>query len=157
MSIKAIFPFNTRGEPLQFLSYRPNRPTEKNSKQNFLAHYGQCFGRNSVVKTGLRCWERSAHSDWVLRSLDDPKLNKSSARFHDLVLSMKIALARKTKCWPPPTTANQFSITSDSLYHYTNTAAAINWKHQFNERTALVWCWATAITHFHSVRRRCEQ
>ena len=90
-----------------------------------------------VVKnrSGLMLGARSAHSDWVLRSLDDPKLNKSSARFHDLVLVYEDRLSEKDKVLATAYhSEDQFSITSDSLYHYTNTVAAINWKHQFNER-----------------------
>ena len=73
--------------------------------------------------------------------IDDPKLNKSSARFHDLVLVYEDRLSEKDKVLATAYhSEDQFSITSDSLYHYTNTVAAINWKHQFTNETALVWC-----------------
>ena len=90
-----------------------------------------------VVKnrSGIMFGARSAHSDWVLRSLKDPKLNKSSARFHDLVLVYEDRLSEKDKVLATAYhSEDQFSITSDSLYHYTNTVAAVNWKHQFNEK-----------------------
>ena len=90
-----------------------------------------------VVKnrSGIMFGARSAHSDWVLRSLKESKLNKSSARFHDLVLVYEDRLSEKDKVLATAYhSEDQFSITSDSLYHYTNTVAAVNWKHQFNEK-----------------------
>ena len=92
-----------------------------------------------VVKnrSGLLLGARSAHSDWVLRSLKDPKLKNSSARFHDLLMVYEDRLTEKDKILATAYhSEDQFSITSDSLYRYTNTVAAVNWKHQFNPKNS---------------------
>lgn len=89
-------------------------------------------------KSGLLLGFRSAHSDWILKALKDPKLKKSSASFLDGILTYEDQIGAKDKI--SATTyysQDAFSITSDSLYRYSNALAAINWKHQFNEKNSV--------------------
>ena len=89
-------------------------------------------------KSGIMIGLRSAHSNWLLRSLKDPKLNKSSAAFYDAIVTYEDQISKKDKLKATLYySQDQFSITSDSLYQYANQMAAVNWKHQYDEKNSL--------------------
>lgn len=88
-------------------------------------------------RSGLMIGLRSAHSNWLLRSLKDPKLNKSEAAFYDAIVTYEDQISEKDKLKATLYySEDQFSITSDSLYQYANQMAAVNWKHQYDEKNS---------------------
>ena len=86
-------------------------------------------------KSGMMVGFRSAHSDWLLRALKDPKLQKSSASFYDGIATYDDQLSEDDQLSMTLYLSNDaFQISSDSLYQYANRMAAVNWRHRFNER-----------------------
>jgi len=89
-------------------------------------------------RSGLMIGVRSAHSDWLLRSLKDPKLNKSEAAFYDAMVTYEDQISKKDQLQATLYySKDRFSITSDSLYQYANALATVNWKHQYDEKNSL--------------------
>ena len=90
-----------------------------------------------VVKneSSLLIGGRTTFSDWILRSLDEEELKKSEANFYDMIAKYnhKIDDSNDFK-----TTAyfskDKFSITSDSLYSYSNRLFSLRWDHSFNDK-----------------------
>jgi hypothetical protein len=86
-------------------------------------------------KSGLLLGGRSTYSNWILRSLDEPSLKNSQANFYDFMGKYahkvnKNNTVRATGYY----SKDNFSITSDSLYGYSNRLISIDWEHQFNEK-----------------------
>ena len=81
---------------------------------------------------------RGTYSDWILKSLDDEKLKKSKASFYDVVAkySHKINENNSLKV-TGYYSKDKFSITSDSLYSYSNRLTSLAWNHRFNKKNSL--------------------
>ncbi|MFS4447299.1 TonB-dependent receptor [Maribacter sp. 2307UL18-2] len=86
-------------------------------------------------KSSLVIGGRGAYSDWILQSLDDESLNNSSASFYDIVANYthKINENNQVKA-TGYYSEDSFSITSDSLFGYSNRMFSVDWKHKFNEK-----------------------
>lgn len=86
-------------------------------------------------KAALMVGGRATYSRWILRSLDDKSLQKSQASFYDVVAKYnhKINENNDVKLMAYYS-KDKFSITSDSLYTYSNRLASVKWKHKFNEK-----------------------
>lgn len=85
---------------------------------------------------GLMVGGRGAYADWILNSLDDESLSNSNASFYDVIAKYQ----QKMKSGDViAATAyfshDNFSITSDSLYRYTNGLFAFKWDHQISPTT----------------------
>lgn len=87
-------------------------------------------------KSGVMVGARAAYSDWVLRSLNDSDLENSTASFYDMLLKYNHqindtnnakVLAYYSK--------DRFSITSDSLYKYSNRLFSAKWDHAFSDKS----------------------
>lgn len=86
-------------------------------------------------KSGLLVGGRSTYSDWILRSLDDPDLQNSQASFYDVIAKYSHTINENNKVKAMGYySADNFSITSDSLFGYSNRLFSINWEHKFNEK-----------------------
>jgi len=87
---------------------------------------------------------RSAHANWVLGALKKESLANSTALFYDGIIKYQQQLNKKNTL---KTTLyhskDAFSITSDSIYGYTNTALSIQWQRQLANKQFL----NTAVTH----------
>ena len=88
-------------------------------------------------KSAVMLGARGAYSDWVLRSLNEDDFKNSQASFYDFVgkYNQKIndkneirALAYYSK--------DAFSITSDSLYKYSNRLFSVKWNHTFSDKSS---------------------
>ena len=89
-------------------------------------------------RSGVMIGLRSAHSDWILRTLKDSKLKKSEASFNDVIFSYEDKLTDKDVVDATLYRSNDaFRIASDSLHHYSNTVASVNWRHKFTENKSL--------------------
>ena len=86
-------------------------------------------------KSGLMIGGRGAYSDWVLRALDDENLQNSEASFYDLIAKYDHQLNENNKISAIAYySKDRFSITSDSLFSYSNQAVSLSWNKKINER-----------------------
>lgn len=86
-------------------------------------------------KSSLVLGGRGAYSDWILRSLDEEKLRNSTASFYDAIIKYNHKVnenndIRATGYY----SRDAFSITSDSLYNYSNRGFSLRWDKKFNEK-----------------------
>ena len=90
-------------------------------------------------KSGLLVGGRATYSDWLLRQLDDEQLQNSEASFYDVIAkySHKINENNEIK-GSGYYSRDAFSITSDSLFRYSNRLFAVEWDHKFNEKNTAV-------------------
>lgn len=86
-------------------------------------------GKSSII-TGVR----ATYSDWVLNTIDEESIGNRGATFYDGIIkyTSKIndnndvsAMAYYSK--------DKFSITSDSVFNYSNRLASLKWNHTFDE------------------------
>lgn len=89
-------------------------------------------------KSSLLMGVRSTYSDWVLKLLDSESLKNSEASFYDLVAKYyhKINASNSIRVTGYLSKDN-FRVTSDSLYSYSNTLASVNWESELNEKNRL--------------------
>ncbi len=86
-------------------------------------------------KAGLLVGARGAYSDWVLKALDNENLNDSQASFYDLIAKYNHKIndnneVRATGYY----SRDIFSITSDSLFDYSNRLLSLKWNRKLNEK-----------------------
>jgi len=85
-------------------------------------------------KSALMVGGRTTYSGWILRSLDEESLKDSEASFFDVILKYNHNINENNSI---KTTAyyskDRFSITSDSLYGYSNRLFSLGWQHKFND------------------------
>ncbi|RNC89924.1 MAG: TonB-dependent receptor [Allomuricauda sp.] len=79
---------------------------------------------------------RGAYADWILRSLDEESLNNSQASFVDVIAKYHHRFNENSEIKGTAYfSRDDFSITSDSLYNYTNRLASLRWDHRLSEKT----------------------
>ena len=78
---------------------------------------------------------RSTYSGWILRSLDDESLKNSEASFFDAIVKYNHKLNDNNDIKISAYySKDRFSITSDSIYGYSNRLMSLGWNHKFNEK-----------------------
>lgn len=88
-------------------------------------------------KAGLIVGGRGTYSGWILRSLDDESLKKSEANFYDVIAKYNHNINENNSVSATAYySRDSFSITSDSLFSYSNRMFAFNWNHRFNEKNS---------------------
>ncbi|CAG5007397.1 hypothetical protein DYBT9275_04036 [Dyadobacter sp. CECT 9275] len=86
-------------------------------------------------KTSFILGGRSTYSNWVIRALDNPAYNKSSASFYDLNLQVTHEVNEKnTILLTAYNSSDRFRLYGDTLYTYQNQLGALKWKHTFNSK-----------------------
>ncbi len=86
-------------------------------------------------KSGLLFGARGAYANWILRSLDEETLNNSQASFYDAILKYNHEINENNKINATGYySRDDFSITSDSIYVYSNRAFSLRWDHTFNDK-----------------------
>ncbi len=86
-------------------------------------------------KSGLLIGGRSTYSNWILRSLNEESLRNSEASFYDVIAKYNHSINKKNTLKATGYySRDNFSITSDSLFRYSNRLFSIDWEHQFNEK-----------------------
>ena len=79
-------------------------------------------------KSSLVIGGRGAYSDWVLQALEDEKLNDSQASFYDFIATYTDRIDDKNRLKATAYySKDRFSITSDSLFGYSNRAVSLGW------------------------------
>jgi len=79
---------------------------------------------------------RGAYADWILRSLDEESLNNSQASFFDGIVKYHHRFTDQSEIKGTAYfSRDAFSITSDSLYNYSNRLFSVRWNHKLSEKT----------------------
>lgn len=87
-------------------------------------------GKSSILFGG-----RATYSDWILKSLDEESLKNSSASFYDGIVKYSQKFNPKNSIESTAYYSHDaFSISSDSLYKYTNRAFSAAWNHTINDK-----------------------
>ena len=86
-------------------------------------------------KSGLLVGGRATFSEYILRNLDEESLNNSEASFYDFVGKYHHNFDDKNKLEITGYySKDKFSVSSDSLYNYSNRLASFKYDHKFNNR-----------------------
>ena len=86
-------------------------------------------------KSSLTLGGRGAYGNWILRSLDEPSLQKSEASFYDVIASYNHKINENNDLKATAYfSKDNFSISSDSLYVYSNALGSVRWDHTFNDK-----------------------
>ena len=86
-------------------------------------------------KSALLLGGRTTYSNWILKSLDDEALSKSSASFYDFTIKYYNQLNDKNKIEGTAYySKDSYSIASDSINSYSNALVSLKWSHQFNDK-----------------------
>lgn len=85
-------------------------------------------------KSSLLLGARGAYSDWILKLLNDSDLQNSKASFYDFIANYHHTINAKNNIKATAYySRDNFSITSDSLYNYSNKLLSIKWNKIFDE------------------------
>ena len=86
-------------------------------------------------KSSLLVGGRATYSDWLLKKLDNEELSKSQASFYDLFAKYSHKInTNNTIEGTAYFSKDSYTISSDSLYKFSNRLASLKWKHTFNEK-----------------------
>jgi hypothetical protein len=86
-------------------------------------------------KSSLLVGGRATYSGWILRSLKDEELKKSEASFYDGIIKYNHKFNDKNNFESTAYFSKDvFSISSDSLYKYSNRLVSLKYEHKFNEK-----------------------
>jgi hypothetical protein len=89
-------------------------------------------------KSSLLIGGRGTYSDWILRSLDDENLKKSKASFYDLIAKYHHQINNNNFITATGYfSEDKFSITSDSLFSYSNTLGSVAWNRRISDKSSL--------------------
>lgn len=100
-------------------------------------------------KSSILFGARATYSDWVLRSLDGGSLKNSEAGFYDGILKYNNTInENNTIEGALYYSHDRFSITSDSLYKYSNSIASLKWNHTFNKKNKATYIFTNSEYKF---------
>ena len=86
-------------------------------------------------KSGLMLAARSTYSDWILKIIDDEKLNNSSVSFYDFIGKYNHTINDNNSVQALGyISKDSYSIASDTTNSYANKVLSINWDHKFNDK-----------------------
>ena len=86
-------------------------------------------------KSSLLLGGRASYSDWILKAIKDSNLENSQASFYDILLKYNHQLSKKDNLETSfYYSHDKYSISSDSVYKYSNQLASVKWNHDFNEK-----------------------
>ncbi len=86
-------------------------------------------------KSSILVGGRSSYSDWILHALNDKRLSNSTASFYDLIAKYNANIDDNNEVKATAYySKDAFSITSDSLYKYSNRMFTANWNHRFDDK-----------------------
>ncbi|MFI0428196.1 carboxypeptidase-like regulatory domain-containing protein [Mariniflexile sp. HMF6888] len=86
-------------------------------------------------KISILAGVRATYSDWVLKAISEESIKNSKASFYDAVVKYNHKINDKNDLQATAYYSNdKFSITSDSVYNYSNRLASIKWSHIFDDK-----------------------
>jgi hypothetical protein len=87
-------------------------------------------------KSSLLLGGRATYSEWILKSLDEESLKNSQAKFYDGIAKYTHKINKNNTIEATGYYSHDaFSISSDSLYKYSNRLVSLKWDHTFNEKS----------------------
>ncbi|WPO80515.1 TonB-dependent receptor domain-containing protein [Flavobacterium sp. KACC 22761] len=79
---------------------------------------------------------RTTYSDWILKKLDNEDLKNSQAAFFDGIIKYNHKINPKNNIESTLYySKDRFSISSDSVYKYSNALVSLKWNHAFSDKT----------------------
>jgi len=79
---------------------------------------------------------RGAYADWILKALDEESLSNSEASFFDGIIKYHHKFSENSEIRGTAYySKDNFSITSDSLYNYSNRLGSVRWAHKLSEKS----------------------
>jgi hypothetical protein len=86
-------------------------------------------------KTSFVIGARSTYSNWLLRKLKDKQLQRSKASFYDITggITHKVN-DNNTIYLSAYTSDDEFTLSNDTAYSYSDRNASVKWKHIFNNK-----------------------
>ncbi len=85
-------------------------------------------------KSAILIGGRATYSNWILRSLDEESLKKSQASFFDGIAKYNTKIGKNDALKATAYfSRDAYSITTDSLFSYSNRVASLRWNHNFND------------------------
>lgn len=86
-------------------------------------------------KSSILVGARATYSGWILKSLKEESLKNSEASFYDAIVKYNHDFNPNNSLEATAYySRDAFSITSDSLYKYSNRLFSLKWDHKFNEK-----------------------
>lgn len=86
-------------------------------------------------KSSLLVGGRATYSDWILKQLDEESLKNSKASFYDFIAKYSHKINdNNTVEATAYYSRDAFSISTDSLYKYSNRLVSLKWDHTFNDK-----------------------
>jgi hypothetical protein len=86
-------------------------------------------------KSTLSFGARATYSKWILKEIKNEQIQKSDASFYDIFLKYKHKINLNNSIeFETYYSKDNFKISSDSLYNYSNRVISLNWKHKFNDK-----------------------
>ncbi|OXA79875.1 TonB-dependent Receptor Plug Domain [Flavobacterium aquidurense] len=87
-------------------------------------------------KSSLLVGVRTTYSEWILKSLDDEQLKNSQAAFFDGIIKYNHKINTNNNIESTLYySKDRFSISSDSVYKYSNALVSLKWNHAFNSKS----------------------
>jgi len=86
-------------------------------------------------KSSLMTGVRATYSNWILNTIDEESIKNSEASFYDVILKYNHKFSDKDDIKGTVYFSNdKFSITSDSIFKYSNRLASVEWNHAFDDK-----------------------
>jgi hypothetical protein len=87
------------------------------------------------VKSTFAIGSRATYSDWILRLLPDPQLQKSTASFYDIQGTLNTVINEENSVSLSGYFSNdKFDYYRESAFNYGNLAVTFKWKHSFSPK-----------------------
>jgi hypothetical protein len=89
-------------------------------------------------KSGILLGGRTTYSNWILNALDEESLKNSRASFFDIVAKYNDRINENNSIAATGYySRDAFSITSDSVYSYSNRLFSLKWNRKLNEKNSM--------------------
>ncbi|WP_178988938.1 carboxypeptidase-like regulatory domain-containing protein [Winogradskyella schleiferi] len=86
-------------------------------------------------KSSIIAGVRATYSDWILNTIDEETISNSEASFYDGIIKYSSKIDDKNDVSAMGFySKDKFSITSDSLFDYSNRLASLKWNHTFDNK-----------------------
>ncbi|WP_281230914.1 TonB-dependent receptor [Flavobacterium gelatinilyticum] len=87
-------------------------------------------------KASILAGFRTTYSEWILKRLKDESLKNSEAAFFDGIVKYNHKITKNNNVEATLYySKDRFSISSDSVYKYSNALVSLKWNHAFNEKS----------------------
>ncbi|RYJ52741.1 TonB-dependent receptor [Flavobacterium petrolei] len=87
-------------------------------------------------KSSILVGARATYSDWILKTLDDENLKNSEAGFYDGIIKYNNTINDNNDLEATVYySKDRFSLSSDSIYKYSNRLISLKWDHTFNKKS----------------------